>query len=116
MQGTRNIRNWVPVFTGNPGFLLPCLPAGRGGGNSPLWYPFPVLGQAKRGQGRFSGKYVRSMMDSLVSQKRGFGRRNFIMIVESKMPKVAILSITKMKKNESGNWLGLNPSEVHKLV
>ena len=22
-QGTRNIRNWVPVFTGNPGFLLP---------------------------------------------------------------------------------------------
>jgi hypothetical protein len=29
MQGTRNIRNWVPVFTGNPGFLLPCLPAGR---------------------------------------------------------------------------------------
>jgi len=23
MQGTRNIRNWVPAFTGNPGFLLP---------------------------------------------------------------------------------------------
>jgi hypothetical protein len=22
-QGTRNIRNWVPVFTGSPGFLLP---------------------------------------------------------------------------------------------
>jgi len=22
MQGTRNIINWVPVFTGNPGFLL----------------------------------------------------------------------------------------------
>jgi hypothetical protein len=21
-QGTTNIRNWVPVFTGNPGFLL----------------------------------------------------------------------------------------------
>jgi hypothetical protein len=21
-QGTRNVLNWIPVFTGNPGFLL----------------------------------------------------------------------------------------------
>jgi hypothetical protein len=26
MQGTRNIRNWIPVFTGNPGFLLEFIP------------------------------------------------------------------------------------------
>jgi len=28
MQGTRNILNWIPVFTGNPGFppeFTPCL-------------------------------------------------------------------------------------------
>jgi hypothetical protein len=35
--------------------LLPPFTKGR---NSPLWYPFPALGQAKRGKGRFSGEYV----------------------------------------------------------
>jgi hypothetical protein len=31
-QGTRNIRNWVPVFTGNPGFLLEFIPMKIGAG------------------------------------------------------------------------------------
>jgi hypothetical protein len=38
------------------------------GGITPLWYPFPVLRQAKRGEGRFSEEYVFSIMDSLLTK------------------------------------------------
>jgi hypothetical protein len=32
----------------------------------PLWYSFPVPGQAKRGEGRFLKEYVCLIMDDLV--------------------------------------------------
>jgi len=49
--------------------IPPTLPLQKGG-ISPLWYPFPVFKQAKRGWGRFLQQHVFSIMDSLVSMVR----------------------------------------------
>jgi hypothetical protein len=74
--GPELINQSIIVYTPRIKSLLPS-PAYRQAGftkgrNSPLWYPFPVFRQAKRGQGRFSEEHVFSIMGSLVIQDLRF--------------------------------------------
>jgi hypothetical protein len=44
MQGTRNIRNWVPVFTGNP-WIPACAGMTPESHEGPVYYPVKKINQ-----------------------------------------------------------------------